>query len=53
MLDQTVFIVIDPDGRRLPYLADDMEDALKQHSEGDGTEVEGIFVYGSDRVGLI
>ncbi|AXH46813.1 hypothetical protein SEA_ACOLYTE_70 [Mycobacterium phage Acolyte] len=51
-MDQNVFVVVDPDGRLLPYIADDMEDALQQHADNDGTEVEGIFVYGSTRVGL-
>ncbi|ASR86176.1 hypothetical protein SEA_BOBSWAGET_71 [Mycobacterium phage BobSwaget] len=51
-MDQNVFVVVDPDGRLLPYIADDIEEALKQHSENDGSEIEGVFVYGSPRVGL-
>ncbi|QTF81500.1 hypothetical protein SEA_TARSUSIV_76 [Mycobacterium phage TarsusIV] len=51
-MDLNVYVVVDPDGRLLPYIADDIEGALKQHAEGDGSEIEGIFVYGSDRVGV-
>lgn len=51
-MDQLVYVVVDPDGRLLPYIADGMEDALRQHADNDGTDIEGIFVYGSDRVGL-
>ncbi|QCG76927.1 hypothetical protein SEA_XIANYUE_74 [Mycobacterium phage XianYue] len=51
-MDQNVYVVIDPDGRRLPYIADDIEEALKQHAEGDGSEVEGIFVYGALHIGV-
>ncbi|AGS82758.1 hypothetical protein ANNAL29_77 [Mycobacterium phage AnnaL29] len=52
-MDENVYIVVDPDGRKLPYLADDLESALQQHSENDGSEIEGVFVYGSPRVGVI
>ncbi|AYD87101.1 hypothetical protein SEA_NICOLETERA_74 [Mycobacterium phage NicoleTera] len=51
-MDESVFVVVDGDGRRLPYIADDIEGALKQHSEGEDTEIEGIFIYGSTYVGL-
>ncbi|AOT24996.1 hypothetical protein PBI_KALPINE_77 [Mycobacterium phage Kalpine] len=51
-MDQNVYVVVDCDGRLLPYIADDFEEALRQHSENDGCEFEGVFVYGSDRVGL-
>ncbi|AHG24299.1 hypothetical protein KIY80_gp75 [Mycobacterium phage Benvolio] len=51
-MDQNVYVVVDPDGRLLPYIADDFEDAIRQHTEGDGAEFEGIFIYGSSRVGL-
>ncbi|AMB18567.1 hypothetical protein KIY82_gp30 [Mycobacterium phage Centaur] len=51
-MDQNVFVVVDGDGRLLPYIADDIEGALKQHTEGEDTEIEGIFVYGALHVGL-
>ncbi|QLF84644.1 hypothetical protein SEA_GAIL_80 [Mycobacterium phage Gail] len=50
---QEVWIVVDPDGRKLPYLADDLDDALRQHSENDGSFIEGVFPYGSKRVGVL
>ncbi|APC46195.1 hypothetical protein PBI_STARSTUFF_79 [Mycobacterium phage StarStuff] len=52
-MTENVYVVVDGDGRRLPYIAEDFEDAIRQHLEADGAEFEGIFIYGSERVGLL
>ncbi|AFV51207.1 hypothetical protein ST20ES_79 [Mycobacterium phage 20ES] len=52
-MDQNVYVVVDGDGRLLPYIADDMADALKQHEDKDGAEFEGVFIYGSTYIGLL
>ncbi|AMQ66815.1 hypothetical protein SEA_SHAM4_75 [Mycobacterium phage Sham4] len=53
MEGKNVFVVVDIDGRLLPYIAEDIGEALKQHDADDGAEIEGIFVYGATRVGVI
>ncbi|ADB93769.1 hypothetical protein REDROCK_76 [Mycobacterium phage RedRock] len=52
-MDENVYIVVDPDGRKLPYLAFGIDGAIQQHQENDGSEIEGVFVFESPRVGII
>ncbi|WP_200962211.1 hypothetical protein [Mycobacterium sp. Root265] len=54
-MDETMYVVVDYDGQKFPYLAEGFNDALQKHSDATDAmhEVEGIFGYGSTRVGLI
>ncbi|QZE10978.1 hypothetical protein SEA_AGAPE74_79 [Mycobacterium phage Agape74] len=52
MEGKNVYVVVDEYGSLWPFIAEDYEGALAQFHDSQDAEIEGIFVYGSDRVGL-
>ncbi|AIT13393.1 hypothetical protein PBI_EQUEMIOH13_77 [Mycobacterium phage Equemioh13] len=52
MEGKNVYVVVDEYGSLWPFIAEDYEDALSQYRDCQDAEIEGIFVYGSEKVGL-
>ncbi|BBC43899.1 hypothetical protein SEA_DELORIS_77 [Mycobacterium phage Deloris] len=52
MEGKNVYVVVDEWGSLWPFIAEDYEGALAQFHDSQDAEIEGIFVYGSEKVGL-